>query len=105
MHRFSFSLLPLVIFAAPAAASNYSATLESPATGRFIGRDISWSCGPAACQGSTDESRPVVLCESLAKRVGRIGSFVADGRAFTPPELERCNLSARAQPRKAFADR
>ncbi|HLO19691.1 MAG TPA: hypothetical protein VK192_04270 [Sphingomicrobium sp.] len=89
--------LGLAIASAPAAAANYSATLAAPASGRFIARDITWNCGTAACQGATNESRPVVLCQSLAKQVGRIETFLVDGRSFTPAELERCNASAKAQ--------
>ena len=96
-------LLGLAIAAAPAAAANYSATLTAPASGRFIARDITWNCGTAACQGATDESRPLVLCQSLAKRAGRIETFLVDGRAFTPAELERCNASAKAQPAHSLA--
>jgi hypothetical protein len=103
MIRRAFLLLGLSIAAAPAAAANYSATLETPAAGRFIARDISWNCGPAACQGATEESRPVVLCQSLAKQAGRIESFVVDGRAFTPAELDRCNASAKASRTQAVA--
>ena len=76
-------LLGLAVAAAPAAAANYSATLAAPASGRFIARDITWNCGAAACQGATGESRPVVLCQSLAKKAGRIETFLVDGRAFT----------------------
>lgn len=96
-------LVGLAMAAAPAAAANYSATLASPANGRFIARDITWNCGAAACQGSTNESRPVVLCQSLAKHSGRIENFLVDGRAFSPAELERCNASAKAQPGQALA--
>lgn len=103
MFRSSAFFLGFVFIAAPAAAANYSATLTKPATGRFIARDISWNCGPAACQGSTEESRPAVLCQSLAKRAGRVETFVVDGRAFTPSELDRCNASAKAQPEQSLA--
>lgn len=89
-------LIALAAAAAPATAASYSATLETPATGRFIARDIVWSCGAAACQGATDESRPAVLCQSLAKRAGRVQSFIVDGRAFGAAELERCNAAARS---------
>ena len=76
----AFSALALI--AAPAIASDYSAKPAVPASGRIIARDIVWECGPAACQGATDESRPLVLCQSLAKRAGHIDSFVADGVAL-----------------------
>jgi hypothetical protein len=103
MIRSSFLFLGLALVAAPIAAANYSATLTSPITGRFIARDISWNCGPAACQGSTAESRPVVLCQSLAKHAGRIETFLVDGRQFTAVELARCNASAKVEPSKALA--
>ena len=103
MSRSISLLFGLAIVAAPAAAANYSATLTIPTTGRFIARDITWNCGAAACQGATEESRPVVLCQSLAKQAGRIESFVVDGRAMPQGDLERCNASAKAQPTQALA--
>jgi hypothetical protein len=107
-HAMSRSVTFLLAFAfagAPAAASNYSATLMQPTTARFITRDISWNCGPAACQGATEESRPLVLCQSLAKRAGRVENFLVDGRALASAELERCNASAKAPPTSALADK
>lgn len=103
MLRSILSLTALALAAAPAAAANYSATLGMPASGRFITADITWNCGPAACQGATDESRPVVLCQSLAKHAGRIDSFLVDGRALSESDLASCNASAKAQPTKALA--
>ena len=93
----------LLFAAAPAAAANYSATLLTPSTGKFIARDITWNCGADACQGATAESRPVVLCQSLAKQAGHVERFLVDGRAFTAEELGRCNASAKAQPTRALA--
>lgn len=103
MLRFALALSAIALTAAPAAASNYSAKPAAPVGGRFIARDITWNCGPDACQGATDESRPVVLCQSLAKHAGRIDSFLVDGRAFTPAELAQCNSAAKAAPTQALA--
>jgi hypothetical protein len=103
MFRSALILSALAIAAAPAAAANYSAKLAAPTTGRFIARDIVWACGADACQGATQESRPVVLCQSLAKQAGKVDSFLVDGRAFTPAELDKCNTAARADAGKAFA--
>ena len=88
---------------APAAAATYSAKPAIPTSERIIARDISWQCGPAACQGSTSESRPAVLCQGLAKKAGRIESFLVDGRAFSAAELERCNASAKPAPTSELA--
>ena len=103
MIRSAFFLLGLALAAAPAAAANYAATLTNPTSGRLVARNIVWNCGAAACQGATNESRPVILCQSLAKSAGRVESFLVDGRSFTPTELERCNASAKAAPDKALA--
>lgn len=97
MTRFASLILAAAAAAsAPAAAATYSAKpVTQPEASRIIARDISWTCGPDACQGSTEESRPVVLCQGLAKRAGQLTSFVANGRAFNQAELAKCNLSAR----------
>lgn len=87
-----------VLAAAPAAAATYSAKPNVPTSERFIARDITWTCGPAACQGSTDQSRPPVVCQSLAKHAGPIESFVVDGRAFSRAELDKCNSAAKSTP-------
>lgn len=86
----------LVLGATPAIAATYSAKpAVQPEASRVIARDISWTCGPAACLGSTEGSRPAVLCQGLAKRAGRLENFVANGRAFGSAELAKCNLSAK----------
>ena len=105
MLRPTVALCGLACLAVPVSASTYSARLAKPTSERFIGRDIVWHCGPAACQGSTDESRPAVLCESLARRAGRIDNFVVDGRAFSPSELDRCNASAKADDGQTVAEK
>lgn len=105
MLRSALALCGLACLAAPVSASTYSARLATPTSERFIARDIVWTCDPAVCQGATDESRPAVLCESLARRAGRIDNFVVDGRAFSPAELERCNASAKADKAKAVAEK
>jgi hypothetical protein len=91
--------------AAPAVAGTYSAKpIAAPAATKIIGKDISWVCGADACQGSTDASRPLVLCQDLAKRAGRLQSFVADGRALSVAELDKCNTSAKDGAPKALAN-
>jgi hypothetical protein len=103
MLRSALFVSVILLGTAPAAAASYSAKLAAPTTERFIARDITWACGADACQGSTQESRPVVLCQSLAKHAGKIDSFLVDGRAFTPGELDKCNTAAKADAGKALA--
>ena len=103
MLRPLFALSAIALAAAPAAAASYSAKLAAPTTERFVTRDITWNCGPAACQGSTQESRPLVLCQSLAKRAGKLDSFLVDGRALNAAELASCNALAKSPAAQTLA--
>ena len=55
-----------------------------------------WNCATGTCQGATDESRPAVICQNLARTAGKVGSFLADGRAFSATEIDKCNTAAKA---------
>ena len=91
-----FAAALVALAPAAAGAATYSAKPVAPAAAkRIVARDIVWTCGPAACQGSTANSRPVVLCQGLAKKAGRIESFSVDGRALAAAELDKCNTAAR----------
>ena len=103
MFRPALAIVAIAFASAPLAAGTYLAKPASPASGRFITRDIIWRCGPDACQGSTEAGRAFTLCQSLARRAGRIESFIADGRALPAAELDRCNASAKAAASPALA--
>ena len=82
--------------AAPAFAGIYTAKpVAAPSAAKIIGKDISWACTADGCRGSTDASRPLVLCQDLAKRAGRLENFVADGQALSAEQLGKCNASAK----------
>jgi hypothetical protein len=99
-----FAILAAVAIAAPASAANYAGKPAAPvAETRIVARDIVWNCGPDSCQGSTQESRPQVLCQSLAKKAGRLSSFVVNGRALADSELAKCNAAAPQSSRPALA--
>lgn len=88
-----------LLFFAPATAiaADYAATPVVPtAPARINASDIVWGCGPAACLGNSMESRPLVLCQDLAARVGKLANFVVDGRSLASDQLDRCNAKARA---------
>jgi hypothetical protein len=96
MIRSATFFLAALLAGSAAAASTYTASLAAPTSARFIARDISWNCAGATCVGATDESRPVVLCQSLARRAGRVDAFVVDGRSVPATDLERCIALAKA---------
>jgi hypothetical protein len=99
-------LAAAVLLPAAAGAATYAAR---PAVAvdakRIVGRDISWACGPVECLGSTEESRPLVLCQGLVKQAGRLNSFLVNGRALAAAELVKCNSVARAAAGKALASK
>ncbi len=103
MLRPALAFAALALTTMPASAGTYSAKPLAPAAGRFITRDIVWRCGPDACLGATEAGRPLTLCQSLAKRAGRIESFIADGHALGAAELDRCNALAKPGPERAIA--
>ena len=100
----TFALLAAVALAAPASAATYAGKPAAPvAEARIIGHDIVWSCAAGSCNGSTEESRPQVLCQSLAKKAGRLESFTVNGSAFAEADLAKCNAVAPQAPQPALA--
>ncbi|WP_162888179.1 CC_3452 family protein [Sphingomonas mesophila] len=95
MTRFASIALVAALVAAPATAGTYAA---KPVAGgqpaKVVTRDVAWNFAGGAFVGRTDQSRPVVLCQALAKKVGPIASFTADGRPLSAAELAKCNGKA-----------
>jgi hypothetical protein len=99
MTRFAAMFVVAALAAAPAAAGTYSAKpIAAPATTKIIGKDISWARAGDSYRGSTDTGRPLVICQDLAKRAGRLESFIADGRALSTADLDKCNAKAGGAP-------
>ena len=105
MLRTAAILAATVLIAAPAVATTYSAKpIAAPSTARIVGKDVSWSCKGGACRGSAETSRPLVICQDLARRAGRLENFVADGQPLSSADLEKCNARAAASTALAHAN-
>ena len=90
------AFIAIAALAAPAFAGSYSAKpAAAPDASKIIGKDISWNCTADGCRGSTEASRPLILCQDLAKHAGRIESFVADGKELSTEQLAKCNSAAK----------
>jgi hypothetical protein len=90
------AFIAVAALAAPAFAGSYSAKpAAAPAASKIIGKDISWNCTADGCRGSTEASRPLILCQDLAKHAGRIESFAADGKELSAEQLAKCNSAAK----------
>ena len=104
MNRAAALIAAASFLAAPALAGTYSAKpVAAPAASKIMGKDIRWACAGGTCRGSTDTSRPLVLCQDLAKRAGRLESFAADGQQLSAEELAKCNSAARDDGAPALA--
>ena len=95
MLRLASTVLIAAFAATPALATNYSASPAADVGTKIVAKQLVWTCGAGACRGATGDSRPAIVCQSLAKKAGRLASFTADGRAFSAAELDRCNASAK----------
>jgi hypothetical protein len=101
----ALAFLAILVVAAPAAAATYVGKPATPAAeAKFVSRDIIWNQVGANYQGSTNESRPLVLCQSLAKRAGQLESFTVNGRAFADADLAKCNAVAPQAAEPALAE-
>ncbi len=98
-------LLAALALAAPAGAATYAGKPATPVSAtKFVARDIVWSNSDGIYQGSTAESRPLVLCQSLAKRAGRLESFTVNGKAVADADLAKCNSVAPATTNATVAE-
>ena len=81
-----------LVLAGPAVAGTYSAVPQgSVKPTKVVTRDLAWTLKGNAFVGRTEESRPLVLCQALAKKVGPLASFTVDGRALGAADLAKCN--------------
>jgi hypothetical protein len=88
---FDFILAALLLASAPQYVAE---PVTRPAESKIILRDTIWNCGESACAGTRSTSRPAIVCAVLAKKIGRLRSFQANGQALAPAALEACNARA-----------
>lgn len=91
-----FLALAALLVPATAIAGDYGATPSGAASGRVITKSASWTCGATGCVARTEASRPLVICQGLAKQVGILSNFSVDGRALGADDLAKCNALAKA---------
>ena len=80
--------------ATPALAQGaFFATLAQPApAGRVVARETLWTCAGAECRAPrAGTSSDMTECRGMARKLGRVASFIAGETAFDPAQIERCN--------------
>lgn len=93
--------LTLVAGAAEATAQEayYVAVPEAQASKpNLITRSTPWQLRGNAYLANRAPERELVLCQLLARSVGRLQSFSAGGAALDGAALEKCNARAKATP-------
>ena len=105
MSRTFILLASLAAIAAPASAATYAGKPAAAVNAdKFVATDIVWNNAGGVYRGSTDESRPLVLCQSLAKKAGQLESFTVNGQAIAATDLAKCNAAAPAASTPAVAE-
>ena len=92
----TLALTPAASFA-QAPRGYYAATpVSAPAKTSLVTRSTIWKCGEGVCVASNKAtSRDTVVCELVAREVGTLASFRANGTAFDADALAKCNTKAR----------
>ena len=74
----------------------YSATAATaPGQASIVTRSTVWRCADTGCSAPKASSRDAIMCELLAKEVGQLTAFSANGTAFDAEALAKCNTRAR----------
>jgi hypothetical protein len=86
-----FGLAAIEAQAAP--RGSYVAELAAPmaAPRQEIVAGLLWKCAGEHCTAPTDGSRPVLVCERLAKVFGQFVRFAGPAGELPSEELARCN--------------
>jgi hypothetical protein len=88
------SVLALAPLPAHAAQpGNYVVRLSTPLTApksAVIG-EILWKCAGDQCLAADAGSRPVIMCQRLAHKLGEVAEFRSTTGALTAEDLAKCN--------------
>ncbi len=89
---FAAALLVLPASAPAQPSRGYAATpVAAPATDSFIARGILWKCGDRGCVAAKPAGSPLAMCQLVRRQLGDLAAFSANGTAFAPAQLEKCN--------------
>ena len=92
----TLALTPATGFAQGAARGYYSATpATATAKTKIVSRSTVWKCGEGVCIANKADARDSIVCELVAKEVGTLTAFRANGAEFDAASLAKCNSKAR----------
>lgn len=74
----------------------YSATpVSAPGKPTLLTRSTLWKCSEGVCTAAKSSTRDAIMCELVAKEVGQLSAFTANGASFDEAALAKCNERAR----------
>jgi hypothetical protein len=84
------------VAAGPAQAAprgSYVAALATPlaAPRQEIVDGVLWKCAAERCAAPSEGSRPVLVCQRVAKAFGAVARFTTPSGELSSEELSRCN--------------
>ena len=92
----TLALTPAAGYAQGAARGYYAAIPASaPAKTSLVTRSTIWKCGDGVCVAAKANARDNIVCELVAREVGTLTSFRANGADFDAAALAKCNTKAR----------
>jgi hypothetical protein len=99
MRRVSIALCAAVLGASAfgtaqaAPRGSYVAALATPlpAPRQEIVEGILWKCAGERCAAPSEGSRPVLVCQRVARTFGTIARFTTPNGNLSSEELSRCN--------------
>ncbi len=92
----TFALAPAAGIAQGAPGGYYAATpVTAPAKASLVTRSTIWKCGNGTCTAAKANARDPIMCELLAREVGKLSAFRANGSDFDAAALDKCNAKAR----------
>ena len=81
---------------AQTARGYYAATpATAPAKASLVTRSTVWKCTGGTCTAAKATSRDAIVCELVAREVGQLTTFRANGTEFDADALAKCNTKAR----------
>jgi uncharacterized low-complexity protein len=89
------ALTPATAFAQTGRGYYAATPVTSPEKASLVTRSTVWKCGSGTCIASKANARDNIVCELVAREVGRLSDFRANGASFDADALAKCNAKAR----------
>ncbi len=91
----TLALVPAAGIAQGGPVGYYAATpVSAPAKTSLVTRSTLWKCADGTCTAAKANARDGIVCELVAREVGKLSAFRANGAEFDAASLEKCNAKA-----------